>query len=403
MFFSQSLDSELKRHKYLLLAVTKELEKITSLLSPDDHDSLRELVYHVGQTSKELAQIENGLSSMKFGDARSKVKGNGAKSSSSDYVKMSELEDSLKKLERKHSRVVPPVPVRNVNAAKAKESDYAHIEDLEIHGHSPKVQRKPSLLKPYAQVSMKDPLPSTDSNTSVSHAPPPVPIREGNQKVQYADLKVGQSIRDLPLPPRPDEGILPPPPRLSKGGRNDLPLPPRPNKGGQSGLPLPPRQNEGGPRALDRSPSPSPLPPPPSLGGALYDTLPKQDGATGFSDDDPGTLYDVPRSLRRGETYDIYDIPRSVLQPLQSNSRDQEGEGPVGSHDQPAGSHDLYDVPKSFQEDVYDVPRANHSISPSLYDVPRALREVHSGTSDKGQSEYLCTLIRTPLYKGHTE
>ena len=205
----QSLDSELKHNKSLLLSITKELEKITALLSQTTHDQLRELVYHVSQASKALVQIEKGLSAMEFGGVKVKVKGNGAKSSDQDYVEMSELEDSLKKLERKHSRVLPPVPVRNVNGAKAKESDYAHIEDLNVHGTGTKIRRKPTLLKPYAQVSMKDPPEETADTDTISTGTPTVPARRamgegkegGSEKSRAAgvlDLKAGQSFGTCP-------------------------------------------------------------------------------------------------------------------------------------------------------------------------------------------------------------
>ena len=330
---SQSLDNGLKKHKTILLSVTKELEKITSLLSPEDHDSLRELVFHVSQVSKSLVHIEEGLEMMEFAGVSGKpprVKGNGAKSSDSDYAEMAELEQSLKILERKQSRVLPPVPVRNVNGAKAnvKETDYAHIEDLNVHGHTPKMKRK-SLLKPYAQVSMKDaPVEDNDVATEMTSEPPPVPKRPavggGDEKAKcrgsFIDLKEGQSIRDFPLPPRPDE-----------------------MQGNQKF-------------------APSPLPPPSSH--STYDTLPKSDNKSG----DSASLYDVPRSLVQGESYETYDTPRNLLQqprPLSEDTLQPRQQGGSRENTTPLprqsdGPHDLYDVPRSIlgsSYDVYDIPR----------------------------------------------
>ena len=250
---------------------------------------------------------------------RQRVKGNGARSKDSDYAELSELEDSVKMLERKQSRVVPPVPVRNVNGAKAnvKDSDYAHIGDVNVHGHTPKMKRK-SLLKPYAQVSMKDSPDEVAMETTSD--PPPLPTRpsardedskRGRGPVAM-EIKPGQSIRDLPLPPRPDEieeddGSLTPSPTL---------------------------------------PSPQAPTPPPSH--ATYDSLPKADKRSNRD-----SLYDVPRSiLRDGEPYDTYDTPRSALQ------RPNPGEGTLPR--QPEEPQDLYDVPRSVlgdHHDIYDVPR----------------------------------------------
>ena len=333
----QSLDSGLKKHKSTLISVTKELEKITSLLSPADHESIRELVFQVTQASKSLVQIEEGLEMMEFAGGSGKpprVKGNGAKSRDSDYAELAELEDSLKMLERKQSRVLPPVPVRNVNGAKAnvKESDYAHIEDLHVHGFTPKMKRK-LLLKPYAQVSMRDgSVEEDDVAVETTSDPPPVPRRPAGGGIDeksrdgkrrgggFLDLKAGQSIRDLPLPPRPDE-------------------------------------IEGSQKF-----SRSPLPPLPG-GHPTYDSLAKQDEGQ-----DSRLLYDVPRSLLRGESYDTYDTPRSLLQqprPLPEDTllprrRDVSRDNTTPQPRQLEGSHDLYDVPRSVlgsSYDVYDVPR----------------------------------------------
>ena len=265
-----------------------------------------------------------------------RVKGNGAKSSDSDYAELAELENSLKMMERKQSRVLPPVAVRNVNGAKAnvKESDYAHIEDLSVHGFTPKMKRK-SLLKPYAQVSMRDgSVEEDDVAMETTSDPPPVPkrpagsgidekSRDGKRKGTgggFLDLKAGQSIRDLPLPPRPDE-----------------------IEGNQK-----------------FSPSPLPLL---SGGHPTYDTLAKQDKGQ-----DSRFLYDVPRSLLRGESYETYDTPRSLLQQPRPLPEDtllprQQGGSRDNTTPQPRqldGSHDLYDVPRSVlgsSYDVYDVPR----------------------------------------------
>ena len=278
-----------------------------------------------------MVQIENGLSAMEFGGSDKTVAKNGAKSVDADYVEMSDLEESLKMMERKPSRVLPPVPVRNVNGAKAnvKESDYAHIEDLNVHGHTPKLKRKISLLKPYAQVSMKDtdallPIATVSMDTTSDLTPPPIPSRPVNEederklKSRFLDLKDGQSIRDLPLPPRPDE----------RGGRY------------------------GG---IDRSPSPSPLPPPTS--DALYDTLPKHSTQSRMESD---SLYDVPRSLRQGESYDVYDVPKSLLHHQQHSL--PEIEGTLKPWQPTSESHDIYDIPRSLLDNSYD-----------LYDVPRTL------------------------------
>ena len=271
---------------------------------------------------------------MEFGVRGLQVKGNGAKSKSSET---SELEDSLKMLERKQSRVLPPVPVRNVNGAKAnvKESDYAHIEDLKVHGHTPKLKRKTSLLKPYAQVSMRDPPAGVKTGVATettSDPPPPIPARpagsgrdgEGDERSHRVNLKVGQSIRDLPLPPRPDE---------IEGVRNL---------------------------------TPSPLLPPPP-GHQTYDSLPRHDGTSGR---ESWCLYDVPRTLLRGENYNTYDTPRSALhQPHPLSEDDMLPRKPDGSRDQFASlprqldnSRDLYDVPRSVLGSAYDI-----------YDVPRTL------------------------------
>ena len=284
--------------------------------------------------------IEEGLEMMEFAGqsgkaAASRVKGNGAKSSDSDYAELVQLEDSLKILERKQSRVLPPVPVRNVNGAKAnvKESDYSHIEDLNVHGHTPRMKRK-ALLKPYAQVSMRDggSVEEDEVAMETTPEPPPVPKRPAgvaDEKSRHGkahgagflDLKAGQSIRDFPLPPRPDEIK--------------------------------------GPRKF----SPSPHPPPTSGGHPTYDTLPKLE-----KENDSWSLYDVPRSLVRGESYETYDTPRSLLQqphPLPENTLlpRQRGESCANTTPQPRqpdGSHDLYDVPRAVlgsSYDVYDVPR----------------------------------------------
>ena len=227
---------------------------------------------------------------MEFGKRAVKVKGNGAKSIDADYVEMSDLEDSLKLLTRKDSRVLPPVLVRNVNGAKAKESDYARIEDLNIHGHPQTKQHKPKRLIPYAECSMKDPIKdgslAAKRYTEIDVAPPSpprVPSRSGHSSTKEKspnpesyDLKPGQSIRDLPLPPRPNE------------------------------------------RREDSDLSPSPLPPPPS-------SLAGQEGSDPQVSVHSRTIYDIPRSLRRGEVHDFYDVPKSLTQ-----------------------QHDLYDVPRSL-------------------------------------------------------
>ena len=230
---------------------------------------------------------------MEFGNRAVKVKGNGAKSVDADYMEMSDLEDSLKLLSRKDSRVLPPVPVRNGNGAKAKESDYARIEDLKVHRHSQSVHKKPKRLVPYAECSMKDPVKEGSSavrrytEVDVVPCPPPrVPSRsdrssskkEKSPNPEVYDLKPGQSIRDLPLPPRPDE-----------------------------------KREE----TLDFGRSPSPLPPP-------SDLLSGQAGSD--LELSLHSIYDVPRSLRRGEVQDLYDIPKSLTH-------------------QPS---DLYDVPRSL-------------------------------------------------------
>lgn len=330
---------ELKHHKSTLLAVTKELEKITALLSPDDHDSLRELVFHVSQASKSLVQIEKALSSMEFGSKVPKVKGNGAKSGDRDYIEMTELEDSLTMLVRKHSRVLPPVPVRNVNGAKAnvKESDYSRIEDLEIHRHTPTMQDKPKRLVPYAEVSTKVPVNDNSSApprcSEADVPPPPVPKRteqssDGEKSTQSrcTEISAGQSIRDFPLPPRPNEN----------GGKDNH----------------------------DWGRSTSLFPPPP--GARQYNSLPNRNRATREAGMDyhlsreSATRYDVPQSLRRGE---VYDVPKSLLQQHQVLSQGR--------------SDDIYDVPRSQEraasQDLYDVPRSLLGSSYDMYDVPRSL------------------------------
>ena len=304
-------------------------------------------MFHVSQASKSLVQIENALGALEFGRAP-KVKGNGAKSSDPDYVEMSDLEDSLKLLTRKNSRVLPPVPVRNMNGAKAKESDYARIEDLNVHGHTPQMQRKTNRLVPYAEVSMKDSAREVTSRyveLDMSAQPPPVPKRPAQlaadkdkrskpHYVEISELKVGQSIQNTPLPPRPTEG-----------GPN---------------------------RDFERSPPP--LPPPPDV---AYNSHPKPKGSRGQvngnprqSLEDSGSLYDVPRSLLRGESYDLYDVPKSVVQQQQQQS---DGGGVVSSQ---GDSHDIYDVPRSLGRgvslDLYDVPKPLRDSSLDLYDVPRS-------------------------------
>lgn len=357
----QSLESELKVHKTTLLSITKELEQITALLSPDDHDSLRELVYHVSQVSKSLVQIETSLSTMEFGRV-AKVKGNGAKSRDTDSVEIAELEESVKMLSRKNSRVLPPIPVRNVNGAKAKESDYAHIEDLEIHGNTPEVQRKfakPERLLPYAETSMKEPVkvakppPSRYTEIDVEVNALPLPKRSDmshekgkglkSRYVEISELKEGQSIKDCPLPPRPDE----------MGWDSDEsppPLPPPP-LGGYDTLP---RENKGPARNSGMF-----YPQPPQNGSLDIYNVPKSPRP--LSAQEGLDIYNVPRPLDQGAAQDLYDVPRSL--------RDS--------------SYDTYDVPRNVvgdnQRRSYIEPPSSspeRGTSPSLYDVPRSLIQV---------------------------
>ena len=362
----QALESELKVHKATLLSVTKELEEITALLSPDDHDSLRELVYHVSQVSKSLAQIETALSTMEFGTV-AKAKGNGAKSSDPDNIEIAELEESVKLLSRrKNSRVLPPIPVRNVNGAKAKESDYAHIEDLEIHGNTPKVERKftkPERLLPYTETSMKETKPPasgyTEIDVNVNALPLPkrsdIPHEKGkgvkSRYIEISELKEGKSIKDCPLPPRPDE--------IEEDWESDE--------------------------------SPPPLPPPPT---GTYDTLPRENkGAMGLVGTDPKLTRNSGMFSPPDGSHDIYNVPRSP-RPLSA----QEGLDiyNVPRPQDQGATLDLYDVPRSLRDssyDTYDVPRnlvgdnqrrsyieptasPERNTSPSLYDVPRSLRQV---------------------------
>ena len=90
---------------------------------------------------------------------------------------------------------------------------------------------------------------------------------------------------------------------------------------------------------------------------------------------EPGMIYDVPRSLRRGETYDSYNTPRSLvpfdLSPPDGNIT------PLPQGEQ-AGSHDLLSV-------VPAPSLSQRSSSYELYDVPRTLT--------RDASKLSCTLF----------
>ena len=339
-------------------------------------------------------QIENGLNSLEFG--KRKAKGNGARSADPDYVEISELQDTLKLLVRKNSRVVPPTPVRNVNGAKAKESDYARIEDLRVHGHghTPDPQPRSGRLIPYAEVHMQDNH-AADKPTRLSRyaeidlpaSPPPIPKRPTQKKeslsdyAEISDMKPSRPASKSSAPPKPQPvkqfsedspPPLPPPsgtglydslPKLSKNVSQDE----SDSRGKEPG----PQQFYDVPRALVQRES-----------HCLYD-VPKSLGQR-YS---PSDLYDVPRSLQERESVpNLYNIPRPLKQGPKSYSLDHYDTLPL------AGSSEGLD---GFPPLTYDVPRRrgqsdsgrgtssqDEGPSPPLYDVPRSQRQVDSGQED---------------------
>ena len=329
---------------------------------------------HVGQASKSLQQIETSLSALEFGKP-SKVtqKGNGARSSSSvrsDYAEMSELEDSLKLIVRKNSRVVPPLPLHgnvngNVNGAKAQESDYACIEDLRIHLRaSPMAANSDIGARERTFRDMKQP------SVSASRVPPPVPKRTEKVEKSSSAAQVSNEgptnlpIQKMPLPPRPTELI--------------------------NGATTPNEEIE---------PSPPPLPPPFGTtsyynGAMLPSPQPKpyqtRDSQTEQSID-PLALYDTPRSVLQGNSGDFYNIPRPSM-PQAPTDRARElnllYDVPRSVRQQMTASSDLYKVPGPSSGgasllDTYDVPPYHHhhqqpplpSDLSDLYSIPRTTRQ----------------------------
>lgn len=64
---TQSLSKELEKRKSSLLAISEKLQPITAVLSPDEHQSVRDLLLQVERNTKCVLQIENGLRAIEIG------------------------------------------------------------------------------------------------------------------------------------------------------------------------------------------------------------------------------------------------------------------------------------------------------------------------------------------------